>query len=280
MLKIFIILGILASTHMSVLSQQRDSFSARVEEDLYGSVRDMTAWHDAPVFLLFLARNSYKADNPGTKLFSLQPFEFEQDFASRYTGAAAPSWGSIDTWLLPNIIFAGRLLYAFGNTLAGQENMRDEYAHAWGFYKVLIYNHLATELVKNTVRRSRPDDSDTKSFFSGHTSTAFVTSAFLHRETVDAIDAWEAVEQLPTLRTGLKTASFVLLYGWASYVGYSRIADNKHYVSDVVVGAAVGTLIGNLVYESYFGSDEEGQFPEFGVGMIEDQPTLSFSVTF
>jgi membrane-associated phospholipid phosphatase len=280
MLKIVFLAILLASTHLGVLAQQRDSFAGRVEEDVFGSVRDMTAWYDAPVILLFLARNSYKEDNPATKLFLLQPFGFEKDLASRFRGNEATSLGSMDTWVLPNVVFAGRLLYAVGNTLAGQENMRDEYAHAWGFYKVLIYNHLATELVKNTVSRARPDDSDTKSFFSGHTSTAFVTSAYLYRETADAIDAWSAVSQSPTLRTGLKAASFALLYGWASYVGYSRVAVNKHYVSDVVVGAAVGTLIGNLVYGSYFGGDDGVRVPTFGVSMIEDQPALSFSLSF
>jgi hypothetical protein len=38
------------------------------------------------------------------------------------------------------------------------------------------------------------------------------------------------------------------LYGWAGYVGYSRIQDRKHYLTDVVVGAASGTLVSYLLY--------------------------------
>lgn len=36
-------------------------------------------------------------------------------------------------------------------------------------------------------------------------------------------------------------------YSVASMVGLSRIYDNKHWLSDVVAGAAIGTLVGNLV---------------------------------
>jgi membrane-associated phospholipid phosphatase len=48
--------------------------------------------------------------------------------------------------------------------------------------------------------------------------------------------------------TGWKRVSFGALYGWAGYVGFSRIHDKKHYLSDVIVGAASGTLISYLVY--------------------------------
>jgi hypothetical protein len=40
------------------------------------------------------------------------------------------------------------------------------------------------------------------------------------------------------------------LYGWAGYVGYSRIKDKKHYLSDVLVGAAAGSLISYFIYDS------------------------------
>ena len=36
-------------------------------------------------------------------------------------------------------------------------------------------------------------------------------------------------------------------YGLASYVAASRLHDNVHYLSDVVFGAAVGTIAGRTV---------------------------------
>lgn len=282
MLRVFFLCILFIVPLREICAQDRTDLPGRFERDVIGSIGDVSEWYDAPVFLLFLVRNSYKADNPSTKLISLPPLPFErqlaEDFSSAGSGKLSP--GSLDSWLLPNTIFAVRLLYAMGHTLGGNADMRDEYAHAWGFYKVLIYNHIATELIKNTVRRSRPDASDTKSFFSGHTSTAFVTSSFLYRETADALDRWEALRDMPQLRTGLKYTSFAVFYGWAAYVGYSRIADNKHYLIDVLVGATAGTLIGNLVYGHYFAHEGDTALPEIGIGMVDAQPALSFTVQF
>ncbi len=62
----------------------------------------------------------------------------------------------------------------------------------------------------------------------------------------------------PGLARGImKGTAFLGLYGWASYVGYSRIRDSKHYLTDVIVGAAVGTVISNLLYTLHFASEEE-----------------------
>lgn len=38
-----------------------------------------------------------------------------------------------------------------------------------------------------------------------------------------------------------------VLYGGATAVGLSRMYDNKHWASDVIAGAAVGTLIGRTL---------------------------------
>ena len=39
----------------------------------------------------------------------------------------------------------------------------------------------------------------------------------------------------------------LLAYGIASYVAMSRIHDDRHYLSDVVFGAALGTIAGRTV---------------------------------
>ena len=39
-----------------------------------------------------------------------------------------------------------------------------------------------------------------------------------------------------------------VLYGWATIVGWSRIHSYKHYPLDVIVGALIGSLLGELFY--------------------------------
>lgn len=43
----------------------------------------------------------------------------------------------------------------------------------------------------------------------------------------------------------------VLCYAAAGFVGFSRLYDNKHWASDVVLGAAIGELAGNAVTRYY-----------------------------
>ena len=252
------------------------SWYERMTKDMHDGVTGVTEWYDAPLFVAFLARNYYKADNPSTKIVSIPASAFERRIAGSIGQSGQESLGSMDAWLLPGIVLGGRVLWAVGNNLAGDESMSGEYARTWTFARALMYNYLATELVKNVVSRPRPDGADNKSFFSGHTSSAFATSSYLYREIDDMLD--RSISDATT-RDALKALSFGVLYGWAGYVGYSRMQDNKHYLGDVLLGAAVGTLVGNLVFGQYFGEDNE-QLPAIGLGMIEDQPTLSLSFTF
>lgn len=77
--------------------------------------------------------------------------------------------------------------------------------------------------IKNTVRRDRPSG-DCCSFPSGHAANAFAAASVLERH------------------FGYRAAWPTLLL--ATYVGASRLHENKHYLSDVVFGSAVGMSIG------------------------------------
>jgi membrane-associated phospholipid phosphatase len=52
------------------------------------------------------------------------------------------------------------------------------------------------------------------------------------------------------------------LYLFAGYVGFSRISDNKHFLSDVIFGAALGTAIGRGVAKIHK-NECEGKFHIF-----------------
>ena len=69
------------------------------------------------------------------------------------------------------------------------------------------------------------------SFPSGHTSAAFATATVLARE-------------LHVAHVGPRWLINSLLFGGATFVGYSRVYDKQHWPSDVVAGAALGAITG------------------------------------
>lgn len=85
-------------------------------------------------------------------------------------------------------------------------------------------NAAVTYFLKYTVGRERPNGENNRSFPSGHTSNSFVTAAVAHELFGNTVG----------------TAAYLS----AVIVGISRINDNKHYLSDVLVGAGIGTAIG------------------------------------
>lgn len=101
---------------------------------------------------------------------------------------------------------------------------------AKALFEANILTAFSTSVLKLTVGRERPDGSGTRftsSFPSGHTSGSFALAA-----TVDSM-------------YGHKIG--IPLYAFAGFVGLSRISDNKHFLSDVLFGAVLGTAIGRGV---------------------------------
>ena len=95
----------------------------------------------------------------------------------------------------------------------------------------LIQAQLITELLVEPIKfatgRERPDGSNHQSFPSGHAAVTFATATVIERH--------------------LGWRKSLLAYAIASYVASSRLHDNRHYLSDVVFGAAVGTIAGRTV---------------------------------
>lgn len=85
--------------------------------------------------------------------------------------------------------------------------------------------------VKTASRVLRPDGSSHNSFPSGHTAMAFTAATLLHQE-YGVSYPWLSA----------------LSYTAASAVGVGRILNNRHWVGDVVTGAALGYLSGKLGY--------------------------------
>ncbi|MDX1811454.1 MAG: phosphatase PAP2 family protein, partial [Gammaproteobacteria bacterium] len=89
------------------------------------------------------------------------------------------------------------------------------------FYQSFGATAGATYGIKLSVNRTRPNGAD-YSFPSGHTSASFSSAGFIHQ------------------RYGFEKGRWAYLA--ATFVGWSRIQAHKHYTSDVIAGAALGTL--------------------------------------
>jgi membrane-associated phospholipid phosphatase len=93
--------------------------------------------------------------------------------------------------------------------------------------QALVVNAAWTGVFKYGLHRTRPDGSDTLSFPSGHTSTAFSLATVAERH------------------YGWKVG--VPAYVLASSIGLSRIERNRHHLSDVLAGATLGVIVGRTV---------------------------------
>jgi len=110
----------------------------------------------------------------------------------------------------------------------------------------MLTNGLITVGMKRAFGRERPNGDCCESFPSGHTSHSYTIAAIAHELYGNQVGA--------------------LAYSLATIVAVSRMNDNKHYLSDVIFGAALGTSIGRAFslqyHEKIFGDAEIGISPQ------------------
>jgi len=117
-------------------------------------------------------------------------------FAFQVTAGAA-------TWGVGKVIGDGKV------AVVGRDIVRSQ-----------LLSQVMVQAVKHTVRRERPDGSNSAAFPSGHSASAFATAAVLHRHYGWKIGA-------PAYAVG-------------AYVSLARMAWNRHHATDVVIGAGFG----------------------------------------
>lgn len=113
----------------------------------------------------------------------------------------------------------------------------------------LLFSWGLKEVLKNSINRKRPymylegaPDSDiangkfTKSFPSGHTTIAFTSAAFT---------SYAFCTYFPESKW--KAPVIALSYTLAAATGTFRITSGDHFVTDVLAGAAIGTISGLLI---------------------------------
>jgi membrane-associated phospholipid phosphatase len=149
----------------------------------------------------------------------------------------------------PGAYVIGVTLYAVGR-IGKFERVADL---GWHGTEAVLVADVVTYALKGVTGRARPfvaadtsphdfrflkgfGDGNRQSFPSGHATSAFAAAAAVTAET----------------GTWCPKSTWVigpLMYGGATMVGLSRMYHNKHWASDVVLGAAIGTFSGQKIVQ-------------------------------
>lgn len=155
------------------------------------------------------------------------------------------------------------LQYSSGVLVLGLKSFGYEGRTKWG--PMVVADAFSVGLMAGTilgtkyaVGRLRPDGSRHNSFPSGHTATAFTTATMLHLEY-----GWKS----PWWSFGAYTV--------ATATGLARIMNNRHYMSDVVVGAGVGI---GAVHLGYYLSELIFKEKTFEKGYVKPEFEYDYSV--
>ena len=135
---------------------------------------------------------------------------------------------------LDDYIYHAPVAMAVGLNIAGVhgEHHFTEQAILLGMTHLL--NRTITNNLKTITNIKRPDGTTRDAFPSAHTSTAFAYATFFHKE-YGSRSAWYSVAG----------------YSFATATGAMRILNDKHWLSDVLVGAGIGILSAEAVYLIY-----------------------------
>ncbi len=121
-------------------------------------------------------------------------------------------------------------LAIYGFELAGMKPRTDWKNRSAILLKGQIVNLGLVYVLKKTLKKTRPDGT-AYSFPSGHTANVFAGATML------SIEYGEEYKWVPYVS-----------YGFASGIGMMRMANNKHYISDVLFGAGLGILSMKAAY--------------------------------
>jgi hypothetical protein len=95
----------------------------------------------------------------------------------------------------------------------------------------MLLTLISVKSIKNGTSEMRPDETDKKSFPSGHTALAFAGAEFLYQEYKD-VSVWYGVAG----------------YALATTTGLMRIYKDKHWFTDVAAGAGIGIFCTKTAY--------------------------------
>ncbi len=118
--------------------------------------------------------------------------------------------------------------------------------------EALLISGVATEVLKLAVHRERPNGGNHNSFPSGH---AVVTASMA--ASISEMYDWDLRLAVP-------------LYLTTAFVGATRIEANEHFLSDVIAGITLGTLVGTSVAKYHKEKDSQGVLQDISITPVYD----------
>lgn len=172
-----------------------------------------------------------------------------------FTDSKASSLSSIDS---PTLLYSNadtahsykmakrgtEVMYLINAAAIGTVALKQDKVGALQYVETMLSSALIQVVGKEVTHRQRPNGSDHKSLPSGHASSSFAPAAFLYYR-------YGAEYGVP---------AFIA----ATFVSYTRVEARKHYVTDVLAGAAVGILSAKY-FTTKFGENVVQIVPTVGV---------------
>lgn len=244
---LFIIPNCFAQSESTLPQAEEDTFWSNVKNDLISPFNDLTG---KKVLLGGLGLATGLVLTREVTSYPLQ----EATVKNRPMGSYC-KYGDMAGQMYPNVLyFAGMEAYSYFAD--------DPEAHEFAFVmlKSTLYSSLVTEVLKVTVQEPRPGDPNDKgSFPSAHATRAFAFAA--------------TVNELHGTSWGIPA------YLLATGVAYSRMNDNRHYVHDVLAGAAIGASYGVSLARRYKNKNEKSN-TDFAAIPTGDGLALTFRYSF
>jgi membrane-associated phospholipid phosphatase len=122
--------------------------------------------------------------------------------------------------------------------------------------EALAINGMLTRVAEKTIGRSRPDKTDNAAFPSGHTSTAFAIASGLCMQHA-RLEIYGGVADQVVCPAALTVAATT---------GLLRIVSDRHWASDVLVGAVLGTAVGGTVSWAHMHDGDGGPSTSLSLG--------------
>lgn len=196
-----------------------ETFWASVKNDFLAPINDLTGRK------ILIGGLGLSAGLVATREVTSYPLQ-EETVKKRPMGSAC-KYGDKAGQMYPAILYiAGMEAYSYFADDPGAH----EFAKV--MLKTTLYSSIVTATLKDTVREPRPGDpSDKASFPSAHATRAFAFAA--------------TINELHGSSWGIPA------YIMAAGVAYSRMNDNRHYVHDVLAGAAIGASYGVSISQRY-----------------------------
>lgn len=130
------------------------------------------------------------------------------------------------------------------------------------------FNERSVGYIKQKGERLRPDRTDHLSFPSGHTSKVAVHNMLTLRNLENSSFCSCAKTGL---HIGISSATFA--------TAWSRIEANRHYPTDVLIGAAIGNFFGSFIHDAFIGIEHRHDI-EFNLSTLENNLTMNLQINF